>query len=258
MDEMGCARHGVLQAFGRGQGFLRMGGGLDGVDIEMVGAGMIRVPGENSFQGGEDLLRAGLRLAVGRPQVPGTEVHQGFGKEGMDVRILRKAFRHLPHGVGIALVQSPLRLGRGGRRIGIAVRQGLDEGLLHLRRLGGQRPRLLNRFEGGLGAVRLSRHVDVRPQGEGHAPPAARALGVQPGRLLEGPLGLFQVEGEHQPQPLVEVALGFGRLRGHGSMKGTESLVERGGLRSSLRRGMGVLRGGGKGDQYQRDSENDG
>jgi len=43
---------------------------------------------EDGLQGGEDLVGSGSGSAVGIPELPGVEVHEGLGVEGLGVEVV--------------------------------------------------------------------------------------------------------------------------------------------------------------------------
>ena len=149
----------------------------------------------------------GPGLAVRRPEVPRPQVHQRLGEESADVAVLGEALVNVAHRRGIGLIEGPaiLRL-----RIGIALGQCLDEGLLDLGaalrvlagagKRGPRRLRPLRRHQG---------EVDVRAVCKGHSPVCHRALGVERGGVRERPDGLVVVESKEEVQPLVEVRAGL-------------------------------------------------
>ena len=159
----------VAQAVGRGPGPLGLGRGLHGVDVEVVGRRVARGAGQHVLQHGDDLVGSGLHHPVGGPQVPGPQVHQGLGEERPHVGVGRIRGVHLAHGVGVGPIQAGAVL---GRRPGIALRQGRDQGPLDRgrRRLG----QLLRPGHGGVGGAAglLVHHgvVDVQPVHVGDAP----------------------------------------------------------------------------------------
>ena len=174
----------------------------------MVGAGMVGLRRQDPLERLEDLLRAGLRLAVGRPQVPRTQVHERVGEEGAGVEIAGKAARHLPHGIGVGAIEgSPVR----PRRRGMPLRQGLDGRALALGGAARQGLGPLDRLVGSPLAIGVGRAVVVRAVGERDPPGAHGARRIEARRLAEGALGLEVVEPVHQAQPLVEVGLGLRR-----------------------------------------------
>ncbi len=147
------------------------------------------------------------RDAVLPPVVPGLGVHHRLGVEGPGVEVVRVGLPELAHRLGPRLVQRMavgLRVGR------IAGRQRLDPGPLLGAGLGLQRLRLLQRRPGRRDGVVRHRQVDVGPERLGDAPPAHRAVRIEPGGLAERADRLGVVEAEQQVDPLVEEQL---RLR---------------------------------------------
>ena len=154
---------------------------------------------------------APLRLrARGLPVVPGLGVHGGLGKQGLDRIVAREALRRGLHRVRIGGVQR----GAVGRGVGrVALLQSLDQAALALARavLQGHGPG--QRGQGRRVGLGHHRHVDVRPQHEGLAPEAHRAVRVELLRRLEGTLRFGVVEAEGQTQALVEIGLRLGVAR---------------------------------------------
>ena len=68
------AGHDAWQTIGAWQSAFRVGGCLDGMDVEMVGAGMIGILGEDFFQRGDDFFGARLRFAIVRPEFPRVQI----------------------------------------------------------------------------------------------------------------------------------------------------------------------------------------
>ena len=67
VDEVAGARDEVVQPARRSEPALRMRRRLDGVDVVMIRARVLRVAGEDGFERRDDLLGARLRPAVGGP-----------------------------------------------------------------------------------------------------------------------------------------------------------------------------------------------
>ena len=196
------------QTIGGGEGALRCGAPLHRVDIEMVGARVIRVCREHPLERDDDLLGAGLGLAVLRPQGPRAQVHHRVGEERRRVEVVGKAPRDVAHGVGIGAVEGGAV---GVRRATVARGERGNDGALALRGPRRQRARLHDGRERGVLALRVGRAIVVRAIGEGHAPVAHGARRIEAGRLAEGPLCLEVIEAVDQPQSLVEVGLGLRR-----------------------------------------------
>src|SRR5947208_3347750 len=62
--------------------------------------------------------------------------------------------------------------------------------------------------------VRLHRQVDVGPKREADAPPAHRAIGIEPRCFAEGADRFRMIEREKQADALIEIALSLGIGRG--------------------------------------------
>ena len=221
------------------------------MDVVVVGARVMGIAGEHAFERADDLGRLGPGLAVLGPEVPRPQVHQRLGEEGLDVEVVGEPCRHLAHRGGVGLVEGALGLGIRRRRVGVARDERLDEGALHRLDARRARERRLRRLVGGLRALGLGGEVDVRAEGHARSPGAARARRIEPDRVLERALRLLQVERVEQQQPLVEVALGAGRLRGDRAMVPAE--LREIGRRRILRGGAGG--GCDRGDESGGESE---
>lgn len=116
MDQVADGGAAALQVVGAGQAPLRMLGGLDGVDPQVVGEGVVGVLGQDAPQDLQDLRRPRLGAAVRLPVVSGVEHHQGFGVEGRGVFVLGKVAGDPPHGFGVRAVQLPAFGGLGAVR----------------------------------------------------------------------------------------------------------------------------------------------
>jgi hypothetical protein len=188
---MSRAGHQREQAVGGGFGAPRLAARLDRVDVEVQRAGMIRILGDDALEGGDDLLGARLWRPIGRPEVPGPQVHHRIGEEGGDLEVVRELPGGLAHRVGVGAVE----LGALGRGIGrVALGDGLDHG--PLRRLDIRRAAhgLLRGGRGLLFAVGVGGMVVVGALGDGDPPEAHRAGRVQTRGFPESPLRLEMVE----------------------------------------------------------------
>ena len=195
-DALHDVRRHVLEVAGRrhhpGQALRRDGGlagirrGFHDVNVVVVGAGVAGVTAQHAFEPGDDLGGAGHRLARGRPQLPGVDVHLALGAQGLHVEIVGIARGDLAHGRGIGR-EHRAEVG-GVERLGarVARRQRLDQRLLDGRGVRGVLLRLVQGVEGDAGA-RLDhrRHVVVRSDGERHAPVTGGAGRVELGCLGE-------------------------------------------------------------------------
>ena len=94
-------RHHGSHTLGRSQRKLRMRGGFHRVDVVMVRPGMQRLALEHRLQRRLDLRRAGRRLAVQRPQLPGMGIHHRFGEQHLHVKIVRILACHFAHRIGV-------------------------------------------------------------------------------------------------------------------------------------------------------------
>ena len=106
VHEMAGARHLSAQAVGIGLGTLRPVGRLHRMDVEVDGAGVVGVLGQDPLQGrhDRDALRIGL-LAALLPVVPRAQIHDRLGKQGGDLHVVRVCGRRLAHGVRVGAVE---------------------------------------------------------------------------------------------------------------------------------------------------------
>ena len=214
VHEVAGARHHAADAIGRRQRLLRMRRGLDGVDVVVVGARMLRAAREHLLERRRDLLGARRRLAVGLPQAPRAQIHHRLGEQHLHVVVGGELLGDLAHGVGVGLVERGLRA-RCRRRRAADRRSASDSAAMSAcstgdavpsaaRALAEQRERLLR----AIGAGRL---VVVGAEHERRAPEADRAgrIAARAPAANERPR-LFVVEGVGQAQPLIEAALRVG------------------------------------------------
>jgi hypothetical protein len=193
-----------------GSAFLGMSRGLDGVDVEVVRAGMVGIAREHGLEKLHDLRCSRVGLEVQRPELPGAQVHERFRVERRGVEIVGVALVDLAHGrrvreveiagLGIRIVRVAFR--EGGDEVALARRHALDE----IRRLADRDARLLE-------LVGQTWDVDVGTERVGDAPPGHRALPIEPRRLGEGGLRLLEVEPVAETDPLIEVLLCAGHVR---------------------------------------------
>ncbi len=225
MNEMADAGLQVAQRVGGAVGAAGSRRCLDGVDVEMAGEGMSRIHFHDPLQRRDDLLGAGLRRAIRLPEIPRAQVHHRLGEESADVGVVRMGLPHSPHRVGVrgVEVRAILRL-----RIDVARRQRLDQRALDRACLVDARVRLLQRVPGrGRTIGRHHRVVDVRPVGDGDAPPRHRAIGVELGRGAKRANRLFVIEAVEEAEPLIEILLGLGIVGLHPTAAIAESLEQR-------------------------------
>ena len=76
VDQVTGAGRPVLQPLGEGNRLVGGGAGLHGVDIEVRGSRVVGMGGEHALDSGDKRRRVALRLQIGRPVVPGLQVHQ--------------------------------------------------------------------------------------------------------------------------------------------------------------------------------------
>ena len=125
--EVPGGRSHATDALGRGDGLLRMWRGLDRVDVVVQGAHVRGQALQYPLQSRDNLIRPLGGRPVGRPELPGMQVHQGLSVQRLHVEILRKALgdpAHRPRVVGEG------RQGGGAHqwlRTGVAVGQRLDQ-----------------------------------------------------------------------------------------------------------------------------------
>ena len=109
-------------------------------DTEIVMHGMVPGTYQTNYPGNDirhaglqhlhsmQFLRAGLRRAVGLPQVPRPQVRQRLGEQGAHVRVLRVGLPDPAHGVGVGVVQDSAV---GGLRIRETHGLRVDQRALH-------------------------------------------------------------------------------------------------------------------------------
>ena len=172
---------------------------------------MVGIPGEHALERLDDLLGARLGLAVERPEAPRPQVHHGVGEEGGGLQVIGERARRLSHGVRVRAVEVRAR-GAGVRRM--APRERLDQRPLGGAGAGCEPRRLLDRRQRPLLALGVGGAVVVRALGQRDAPVAHGTRRIDASPLPERLLGLLVVEGVHEPEALVEPALGLrGRRR---------------------------------------------
>ena len=215
--------HELAQAIGGAECVFRMRGHLQGVDVHVQQAGMVRLARGFPDVGGHferlDCLQ-GIRSGSGLarlevPQGPGRAVDQCFGEQRAHVRVPGKRSVHLTHRVRVVVVPPIEVAGRIRQRIPSSER--LDEHLLdrlcvpdaieRLPRSGpdrGQRGREIDRIELGPWLVVIGSGSVRDP------PPRHRAAGVVLGRPPEAAHRFFVGEGVTPHETPVEPAL---RLR---------------------------------------------
>ena len=189
-------------------------GGLHGVDVEMVGAGMLRILTHHAFEDRPKLRGAIERLAVEAPVRPGLEGDHRLRGPGLDVGVEREGLGDLPHlgEIGLVLFGEIL-----GHRVLVPRHQRFDQRLI---RVAFASPEIEGLLRGGVGPLVLGRDdrgvVLVGARRVGDAPPGHREVGVVAGRLHEGGDRPIEVVAVHQGEALVEPAsrlLGLGRDR---------------------------------------------
>ena len=124
----------VAESVGGGVGFAGVRRDLLRVDVEVQGQRVVRLFGQHGLEHLDDLVGAGLGLAVVGPEVPGAEVHQGLGVKRADVGVPRVLLPDRAHGVCKRPVQ---RFPVGGLGIGVSLREGVDQRALDGTRPGG-------------------------------------------------------------------------------------------------------------------------
>lgn len=225
VDEVTGVGDAAGETIGGGEAEFGLGPGFDGVDVEVIGAGMIGVSAEHGFERVEDLLGFGFGMALVGPIVPGHGVHEGLGEEGQGVGIIRVLAGEEAHAIG----ESEVEVGAILDMVGLVTGgEGVDVGLFSWGDLGFEREGVL---EGGPGAgVILFVHgtVDMGAGGEGDAPVGHGALGIELGGGFEGADGFAMIEGEGEGEALVEVALSAGGGGGHRMVEITETGEEGG------------------------------
>jgi hypothetical protein len=241
----------------RGQRTLRRARGLERVDQEVVGAGVVRRAGQHPLERVDRRHRAFARLrAVPAPPLPRRQHHQRLRIEHRDFVVVGELARRFHHRLRVGDVEGVgvLRRRQHGahRRRGAVVercrrgreveprRHRLDQCPLPRRDAAHERQRatcVLGRARVG-GTQRV---VDVRPDRIGDAPLAHRAARIEPRRLAEGAQRLGVVERIGQPQALVEELLRQRLARGDGQVSLADALDARR-LRDDRRRRLRRLR----------------
>ncbi len=212
VDEVARGRHQRQEACRARDGALEVGRGFDRVDVEVVRAGVVRVPSHHRLEHRDELLRSRRRLAVGGPELPRPQHHQALSEHRGEVEVVRILLHQVAHGVAVVEVQPlPVRL-RVGRRV--ALRQGA-----HVVRL--DRAPVRETCESFLdGVVRGGRArlghlgvVVVRADGEREPPVRHGRRGIELRGAAEVPGGLVVVEAVEKREALVEVLLRLRVLR---------------------------------------------
>ena len=228
VHQVAGAGHEIAEPLRARQGALRVRRGLDGVDVIVVGAGVIGVPIEHRLQRGHDLQRARRGLSRLRPEAPGAQIHQGFGEERGGVEIVGICGAERAHRIGVGLVaRSPL----AGPGL-VAHRERVDVVPLGVTRALQSGHGTLDGARGGPLARGGERRVDVGAERQGHAPVGHGEIRIEARGLLEGAPRLVVVEGVDEAQALIEVALGERGGGGDRVRVISEVVEERHGLRA--------------------------
>ncbi len=74
---------------------------LDGMNVVMICANVIRIAGQHRFQDGDDLKRPLSRRPVRIPQTPRPQIHHALGVNRRRVGIIRVTLRKIAHGARI-------------------------------------------------------------------------------------------------------------------------------------------------------------
>ena len=208
---------------------------LDGVDVVVIGAEVIRIACEHRLEHGDDLVGAFGGLAVERPELPRAEVHQALGVQRGGVEIVRVSARQIAHRVGV--------LARQRRAVGL---RGRSESGSPSPRCTRARPRV--RSFDSASALRDRARSPASPARRRHrgcswgrAPTrcpsaASRAFGSSSAARSNERDRLLVVEAEDQVEPLVEVALRLSVRRCDGMVVIPESGPERHGTVRRLSR----------------------
>ena len=234
MDQMAGTRNQLAQPAGVGQGPVGLGRGFNRVDIVVDSADVVGKALQDALQSRHELQGVGFGLTVGCPVVPRPDIHQRGRKQGPGVRIVRIALGQATHGLGIGAVQG---IAVGAFRLGhIPGGQGFNIGPVVLTGIPGQGDRLLNRGIRLPAAPIIHWRVDIWPQGQGQPPVGHGAAWIDPRHVSKSPNRLGVVEPVHQPQPLVEIALGQFRVCGD------RVLVTSQRIKQGRRAGLGTVR----------------
>ena len=190
------------------------------VNVEMIGKRMPRVQFQDSIQRRENLVCAWIGLTFGRPLIPGSQIHHGFGEKRADIGVVRILLPNRAHGVGISLIErrAVLRL-----RVGVTTTERFDQIALHWRRVFRILlseleflPRQLRR------RWRHDRKINVRSTGERDSPMRHRAFRVELRRFLKRTNGCAMIKTMQKCQSLIEIALCFRRIGCDPARIGTE------------------------------------
>ena len=204
MHQMAGGRRQQGQTLSIGQGAVRIVRPFGQVNIQVNGAGIVRLDLQGVLQNGHGPRHGRIRrLALVVPPIVLGLQHPGVGRNGRHRDVVGMALGDPVHGAG-----EPGRPALLAARI--ALDQGIDHLALHRRRIARQSSRLARHAQAGRQRVRIGpAAVQVRPDGPGLAPGAHAAAGVQHPRLAEGAHRFRVLERPAQPHPIVKPGLGL-------------------------------------------------
>lgn len=252
---------------GAGESGFRVGRGFDGVDVAVVGAGLVGVAAAERFEDGADFEGVFGGLAVGGPELSGVEVHERFGVEDSGVEVVGVALHEGFHGggarddecfaVGGGIIRGPrgqrTRFGPAGWagssavgavparpvRFRVAAEEGFDVGAFAGGGVGEEARGAVDAPPGKGLTVGLGGLVVVGAEGLGDAPVGHGGSGVECGGGGEGAGGFVVFEAVADGEtPLKEL---LGRAGG-GAEAGEKG---RGSSAGRFRGGEGLGRGAG-------------
>ena len=170
------------QPVGGGDGLLWMRGGFDGVNIEMIGAGMVGVEAQDEFERFDNLRRPRLRRSI-FPQIPRVQVHGRLDHQRAHISVCGVGTPECAHGLRVGGIQGTAVV---GLRVGVTPAERGDEVLLERRSARRARLRASQGVPGSGGLVRRhKREIDVRAVDERDAPPGHGAVRIERGGVPE-------------------------------------------------------------------------
>ena len=203
--DMARARDRPAEELGARFGPLRHDGRFRRVDVEMAGARVMDVFGEDLLEHAVEALH-GRAVHVARAAAR-LEQEQRVGIQRRRLQIVRKPLRDLLHRRGVRLVLLDPLLGI--ELLHVAHRDRLDQGALLLVGVRLERDGLLGRRIRVRRLLRGHRGIQVRPPRPRFAPVADGAIGIALPGLAERPHRLGLGERIHHLEALVEERLGL-------------------------------------------------
>ena len=101
VHDVSGGRRELRQAICSRQRALRRIGGLDGMNVIVNRAKMVRLAANHGLERCNDFFRTFCRRAVRHPQSPRMQIHSRFRGQRRGVQVVREALHHLAHGVAI-------------------------------------------------------------------------------------------------------------------------------------------------------------